>query len=171
MTKSRDVNPTVVLMPTMLLYADGEMMDPSVSVPKVPAANPSAAATALPLELPLGSCSGTVVHLVCRGDVVFDEDGDSMQWPLDLALLSSCILLGGYQKCIWIYFGDRLEIFINVVDSSQVGIDKVYRCEKPVLQALCEIVYARVQQRRKLDAADLCWWDEGTVHRCCREQE
>jgi hypothetical protein len=43
------------LIPTILPNEEGNTMDPSVSVPMLPAARPSADATALPLELPFGS--------------------------------------------------------------------------------------------------------------------
>ena len=56
MTMLLEVRPTVGLMPTMLLFSAGRRMLPLVSVARVPAASPRAAATALPLELPKGFC-------------------------------------------------------------------------------------------------------------------
>lgn len=43
------------LIPTTLFQEEGNTIDPSVSVPMLPAARPSDDATALPLELPFGS--------------------------------------------------------------------------------------------------------------------
>lgn len=58
MTMLRDVRPKVGLMPTMLLFSAGRTILPLVSVANAPDARPNDAATALPLELPEGSCRG-----------------------------------------------------------------------------------------------------------------
>ena len=55
---ARDVNPTVGLMPTMLLLLDGEIMLPAVSVPIVTVAKPMDAATPQPDDEPNGSAFG-----------------------------------------------------------------------------------------------------------------
>ena len=50
----RETRPSVGRMPTMPWAADGEMIEPEVSVPMVSAARPAAAALAEPEEEPLG---------------------------------------------------------------------------------------------------------------------
>lgn len=62
---ARDVSPTVGLMPTMLLWLLGEMIDPSVSDPSDPAASPIAIATPLPELDPDGFPSGTYGFVHC----------------------------------------------------------------------------------------------------------
>jgi len=54
-TMSRDVIPTVGLIPTTPLLCAGHTTDPSVSVPNAANARPKSTATALPPELPQGS--------------------------------------------------------------------------------------------------------------------
>lgn len=49
---AREVKPTVGLMPAMLLNEDGQLILPSVSVPKLTVASPMDAATPLPEEDP-----------------------------------------------------------------------------------------------------------------------
>lgn len=56
---AREVKPTVGLTPTILFLLLGDIIDPSVSVPNVPAANPMAAEIPHPLLEPEGSASGT----------------------------------------------------------------------------------------------------------------
>ena len=76
MTRFLDVKPTAVyelskgshihfetsnplgLIPTRLLFDEGDMMEPSVSVPNAARARPRDDATPEPEELPLGSCFG-----------------------------------------------------------------------------------------------------------------
>ena len=55
---ARDVRPTVGLIPTTLFTPDGDMMLPSVSVPRVMAARPIDAAMAEPDDEPRGSPFG-----------------------------------------------------------------------------------------------------------------
>ena len=55
----RGMRPTVGLMPTSELAADGLRIDPDVSVPTVSGANPTAADTADPELEPLGVCEAS----------------------------------------------------------------------------------------------------------------
>jgi hypothetical protein len=57
-TKDREVNPTVGLIPTRLFILEGLTMLPSVSVPSAANARPIEVPTPLPEELPLGSIFG-----------------------------------------------------------------------------------------------------------------
>ena len=50
----RLTSPTVGLKPTSAFTEDGEVMEPSVSVPTPSAASPAASAAPVPLLLPLG---------------------------------------------------------------------------------------------------------------------
>lgn len=59
MTPLRLVSPTVGLMPTTELAADGQMIEPSVSVPRVTVARLAATAMADPLLDPHGSADST----------------------------------------------------------------------------------------------------------------
>jgi hypothetical protein len=60
-----EVKPTVGFKPTTLFLCDGEMIEPSVSLPSVTVANPIAAATPDPEELPEGSCLGMYAPKTC----------------------------------------------------------------------------------------------------------
>ena len=62
---ARDVNPTVVLMPTKLLLLVGQVMLPSVSVPRVTAAKPMDAAMPEPEDEPHGSAFGKYAFVAC----------------------------------------------------------------------------------------------------------
>lgn len=53
-----DVSPTVGLIPTTLLFAEGDVILPSVSVPRVTVTSPTEAATPEPDEDPPGEPLG-----------------------------------------------------------------------------------------------------------------
>jgi hypothetical protein len=60
---ARDVQPSVGLIPTRLLLLQGQVMLPSVSVPRVTGANPMEAAMAEPEDEPHGFARGKYAPL------------------------------------------------------------------------------------------------------------
>ena len=62
----RLTSPSVGLMPTIPLIDDGQMIEPSVSVPTASGTRPVATATAEPLEDPQGLRAGSIAWRAAR---------------------------------------------------------------------------------------------------------